>query len=135
MGPLVNEPEPFARITWPGRRPDWTSTGPFTPAAPGWMCSALIGVFGGNPDRFTTKVTVAAVTLPAAKVSSNVAVTLPVPTDSAFPIAGTSLAGDNVAVYTAWDADGAVVPELVQAAAKKLSATAKTDKRFIGDLL
>jgi hypothetical protein len=32
-------------------------------------------------------------------------------------------------------ADGAVVDEPPQAAAKKLSAIAKTEKRFIGDLL
>ena len=92
----------------------------------------LIGVFAGNPDRFATNVADAAVMFPPLEVVSNVTVTLPLPDDSAVVIAGFSLAGDMIVVNVGRTVLGEVDDELPHAATKKLSAMAKTERRFIG---
>src|SRR5664279_5671256 len=98
------------------------------------MCEMLIGVPAGNPDRFTTNVAVADVTLPAVSlVVTMVTVTLPVPDASAPTMAGTSFAGNSVAVNVGLvGVVGAVDDELPQADTRTPRVTNKAEKRFIG---
>src|SRR5258707_11473664 len=98
------------------------------------MCAMLIGVPAGNPERFTTNVAVADVTLPAASfVVTRVTVAVPLPAASAPTIAGTSLAGDSVAVNVGLvGVVGAVEDELPQPDTSTANATTRRDRRFIG---
>ena len=85
----------------------------------------LIGVPAGKPLRFTTKVAVAAVTLPALSfVVTIVTVAVPVPVASRRRSAGTSFAGDSVAVNVGLvGVVGDVDDELPQPAAHTPRAT------------
>src|SRR5947208_16071051 len=130
---FVNEPDPAAlRIISPVASDVEKMTPPATPAAPGWMCAALIGVPGGNPLKLTTNVAVPAVTFPAASfVTSKVIVAVPLPDASVPVIGGTSLAGRRSAVNVGLvgvvgDGD---VDDLQPVAATRAMATAA--KRFI----
>jgi len=93
----------------------------------------LIGVFAGIPLMLTTKVAVAAVTLPAASLVAFIVIdALPDRTDSAFVIGGISFAGDICAVNVGLVGvveDGDV--EELQPMATRAAATASTDKRVI----
>ena len=87
----------------------------------------------GKLERFTTKVAVAAVMLPAESfVVTSVIDTLPVTTDSELLTGGTSLAGDSAAVNVGLVGvvDEGDVEEL-QPTAARASATAMRDKRVI----
>jgi hypothetical protein len=95
----------------------------------------VIGVPAGKFDMLTTNVAVAEVTLPALSfVVTNVTVAVPVPAASAPTIAGTSLAGESVAVNVGFvGVVGAVEDELPQAAANTPRVTnSREEKRFIG---
>src|SRR5436190_3769725 len=98
------------------------------------MCAMLIGVPAGKPDRFTTKVAVAAVTLPAPSfVVTIVTVAVPEPAASAPTIAGTSLAGSRFAVKVGFvGVVGAAGDELPQPDTRIPKAAHRIDKRFIG---
>src|SRR5471032_1407349 len=93
----------------------------------------LIGVPAGNPERFTTNVADAAVTLPALSfVVTIVTVAVPLPVASAPTIAGTSFAGSSVAVNVGFVGDVvAAVDELPQPDTRTPRATMSRDKRFI----
>src|SRR3954471_2205618 len=94
----------------------------------------LIGVFAGNPERFTTNVPVAAVTLPdASLVTTSVTVASPRPDASAPTMAGFSFAGNSVAVKVGFvGVVGAVDDELPHADTRTPRATERRAKRFIG---
>src|SRR5215212_863953 len=127
---FVNEPEPLVSTTSPGDRLVLKTTAPFVPAAPVWMCAALIGVPAGKFDSVTWKVAVPPVTLPAASfVTSKVIVAVPVPPASAFVIGGFSFDVRRSAVNVGFVVEGAV--ELEQAADPIASARAATAKCFI----
>src|SRR5205823_10869317 len=97
------------------------TTPPATPAGALCMWPSVTVVPAGNPVRFATKVTVAAVTLPPLVVVSKVMVAVPVPDDSALVIGGTSFDGSRVAVNVGFvGVDGDV--ELPQPAAMNASA-------------
>src|SRR5260221_1307560 len=93
----------------------------------------LIGVFAGNPERFTTNVPVAVVTLPAESlVTTSVTVASPRPEASAPTIAGFSFAGNSVAVNVGLvGVVGAAGDELPQAETKTARATIGRERRFI----
>src|SRR5881628_3341920 len=94
------------------------------------MWPSVTVVPAGNPVRFATKVTVAAVTLPPLVVVSNVMVAVPVPDDSALVIGGTSFDGRRVAVKVGFvGVDGDV--ELPQPAAMNVSAMSAVASRFM----
>jgi len=87
----------------------------------------------GRLVRFTTKVADADVILPAESFDvTNVIDAVPVATDSAFVMGGTSFAGDRVAVNVGFVGvvDVGVV-ELLQPAARSAIATATGGRRFI----
>src|SRR6185369_5811071 len=98
------------------------------------MCAMLIGVPAGNAERFTTKVAVADVTLPALSfVVTSVTVASPRPDASAQTMAGFSFAGNNVAVNVGLvGVVGAAGESLPQADTRTPRATVKRDKRLIG---
>src|SRR5256885_1424872 len=86
----------------------------------------------GKPERFTTKVAVAAVMLPAASfVVTRVIVVLPETVDSALATGGTSLAGDNVAVNVGLVGVVGAIEELPQPATQNPRAIVRMDRRFI----
>src|ERR1700716_73306 len=98
------------------------------------MCAMLIGVPAGNPERFTTNVAVAAVTLPAASfVVTIVTVAVPLPEASAPWIAGFSWAGDSAAVNVGLvGVVGAAGDELPQPATRTPGVTNRLgERRFI----
>src|SRR5471032_2316760 len=97
------------------------------------MCEMLIGVFGGNPDMFTTKVAVADVTLPVLSfVATIVTTAVPLPVASAPTMEGTSFAGNSVAVNVGFvGVVVAAVDELPQPDTRTPRATMSRDKRFI----
>src|SRR5438067_1965264 len=98
------------------------------------MCAMLIGVPAGNPCMFITKVTDAAVMLPAASlVVLNVIVALPLPLASAPLMGGFSFAGESAAVKVGCVGDGEDGELLPHAAAKNEAAMASTNMRFIVD--
>src|SRR3954469_17072990 len=98
------------------------------------MCAMLIGVFAGNPDRFTTNVPVAAVTLPAASlVTTSVTVASPRPEASAPTMAGLSFAGNSVAVKEGLvGAVGAGDEDEPHADTRTPRATDSRERRFTG---
>src|SRR3954471_16859309 len=97
------------------------------------MWAALMGVPAGKPERFTTYVAVALVTLPAASlVVTSVTVAVPLPVASPPAIAGTSLEGSRVAVNVGLVGLVGAVEELPQADAKRPRAATRTETRFIG---
>src|SRR3954447_9200897 len=97
------------------------------------MCAALMGVPAGNPERFTTYVAVALVTLPAASlVVTSVTVAVPLPVASAPAITGTSFAGSRFAVNVGLVGVVGAVEELPHADANTPRAVTRTEKRFIG---
>src|SRR6185295_11130801 len=96
------------------------------------MWAALIGVPAGKPERFTTKVPVAAVTLPAVSlVVTMVIVAVPLPAASAPTMAGFSLAGDSVAVKVGFVGPDGVVEDEPHAETRTPRAMVKRDRRFI----
>src|SRR2546425_12969984 len=100
------------------------------------MCATVIVEPAGNPVRFATTVTFAAVMLlDASLVTSKVSAAVPDDTDSAFVMAGTSFAGDNCAenVSLVGGAVGVgVVDEPLQPTASNARTTARKDARVIG---
>src|SRR3954470_23269135 len=97
------------------------------------MCAMLIGVFAGNPDRLTTKVAVAAVTLPAASlVVTIVTVASPRPAASAPTMAGFSFAGNSVAVKVGFVGVVGAVEDDPQPDTRTPSVATRRDRRFIG---
>jgi hypothetical protein len=97
------------------------------------MCAMLTADPAGNPVRFTTKVALADVMLPAASFAViSVMDAVPFTVDSALVTGGTSFAGDSVAVNVGLVGVGVVGVELLlQPAARTASATAMGDRRFI----
>src|SRR5262245_48017057 len=96
------------------------------------MCAMLMADPDGKFERFTTKVAVAAVMLPAESfVVTSVMDTLPVTTDSLLVTGGTSLDGDSEAVKVGLVGvvDGDV--EELHPTATRASATAMRDRRVI----
>jgi hypothetical protein len=89
---------------------------------------------GGNPVRFATKVTDAAVMFAPLVVVSKVMVAEPEPDDSALVIGGTSFEGNNWALNVGFvGPDGDV--ELPQPAATNESAMTVVDSRFMNGCL
>src|SRR5436309_1468772 len=103
------------------------------------MWAMLSGVAAGNPDKFTTKVTVTGpVKLPAASLGpSNVIVASPLPPASALVMGGTSFAVKSVAVNVGLVGVVVVgdVDDLEQPAARTATAMANVNKRLILTLL
>src|SRR5947209_11468342 len=102
------------------------------------MWPSVTVVPAGNPVRFATKVTLAAVTLPPLVVVSKVMVAVPVPDDSALVIGGTSFDGRSAAVKVGLvgvpDGDVDVLDgdvELPQPAAMNASAISAVASRFM----
>ena len=130
---FVNDAVPLVIDTSPAVSDVFTTTGQAHVAAPSWMCAMLMADPAGKLERFTTKVAVAAVMLPAESfVVTSVIDTLPVTTDSELLTGGTSLAGDSAAVNVGLVGvvDEGDVEEL-QPTAARASATAMRDKRVI----
>src|ERR1051326_9203833 len=133
MSDFVNDAVPLLIETWPAVSVVLPPTGHAHVAAPSGMCAMLIADPAGKFDRFTTKVAVAAVMLPAESFCvTSVIDALPVTTDSALVTGGTSFAGDSWAVNVGLVGveDEGDVDEL-QPTATRASATAMRDKRVI----
>src|SRR5258707_13828371 len=96
------------------------------------MCAMFMGVFGGNPERFTTNVPVAAVTLPAASlVTTSVTVASPRPEASAPAIAGFSFAGNSVVVNVGFAGPVGVGEDEPQPETRTPKAAHRRERRFI----
>jgi hypothetical protein len=97
------------------------------------MCAMFTDDPAGNPVKLTTNVALADVMLPAASFVVTIVIdALPLTVDSAFVTGGTSFAGDSAAVNVGFvGVVGVGVVELLQPAARKATATAMGDRRFI----
>src|SRR5438445_1643343 len=127
---------PLTNTISPAARPIWTTAPPLAPAAPGWSMSWDTVVPAGKPLRSIEKSAVTAVIVPAASlVRFSVSVAVPRPFASALVMAGTTFAGNNVAVNFTWfglAGVGAVGDlEPLQPAARRLATSRIIDKRFI----
>jgi hypothetical protein len=91
-----------------GLRLLFTTTPPFAPAAPVWMCARVMLLVGVRPVTVNAKSNVPPViALLASRVGVNVTVAVPVPPDSGPVIAGTSFAARKSATKTSGAFDGA----------------------------
>src|SRR5687768_37844 len=132
------EPVPPASGNSPVVTPVSTTTRPFAPTAPRWMCAMVIVLVTGKlATCIWNNATALDIAPPESRVMANSMVTVPDAIDSGPVTGGTSLAGDNCAVNRAVSVLGRVGESLLQAATNAIRIDAATPRRIrvMNDLL